>query len=190
MGGMIFPLQLRAVRLKRVAHRWLSIRDFCRNTAFVVALLSIALCACRDAVVVSSSMSPTIRSGERVTVDYTAYLKAAPQRWDVIAFVPPQPVNRQWVMRVVALPGETVSFDTGGIAVNGLRLSLPPSITNVTYVSLDHPRFQRVRSSVVSPYVVPANSYFVLGDNSTNSMDSRFWGAVPRTNVLGKVKGK
>jgi signal peptidase I len=43
---------------------------------------------------------------------------------------------------------------------------------------------------VTSPYVVPKKSYFVLGDSSTNSNDSRFWGAVPETNILGRVRNK
>jgi signal peptidase I len=43
---------------------------------------------------------------------------------------------------------------------------------------------------VASPFTVPMDGYFVLGDNSANANDSRFWGALPRTNILGKVKNK
>ena len=135
-------------------------------------------------------MSPSIKQGEKVTVDYTAYAVAAPKRWDVVVFEPPMITNQVLAMRVVALPGETVAFATGGITLNGKRLILPPHVPNVTYVAMDHPALQRGTGGIVSPYVVPTNSYFVLGDNSTIAYDSRFWGAVPRNSVLGRVKNK
>jgi len=83
-------------------------------------------------------MAPTIKPGEKLIVNYTAYVVAAPKRWDVVAFQPPMFTSQTWVMRVVALPGENVSFASGGIAVNGQPLALPPHVINVTYVSLDH----------------------------------------------------
>jgi len=160
-----------------------------RTTGMVLASALLA-CSCRDSTVMTSSMSPTIKQGETVSVDYTAFAVAAPMRWDVVIFEPPMFTNQIWAMRVVAIPGETVSFATGGIAVNGLPLTLPPHATNVTYVSLDYPALRYGGSSIASPYVVPPNSYFVLGDNSTNANDSRFWGAVARTSILGRVRNK
>ena len=147
-------------------------------------------CGCRDSTVVTSSMWPTIKRGETVSVDYTAYAVAAPKRWDVVTFEPPMFTTQVWAMRVVALPGETVSFATGSITVNGQLLTLPPHVTNVTYVSLDDPVFPHAGGGTASPYVVPPNSYFVLGDNSANANDSRFWGAIPRTNIFGRVRNK
>ena len=98
--------------------------------------------------------------------------------------------NELWVMRIIALPGETVLFATGGIKVNGQPLVLPVHLTNVVYVSLDDPALLGNRSRIPSPYVVPNRCYFVLGDCSTNANDSRIWGAVPRRNILGRVRGK
>jgi signal peptidase I len=135
-------------------------------------------------------MSPSIKQGETVSVDYTAYAVAAPKRWDVVIFEPPMFMNHVWAMRVVAMPGESVSFATGGVSVNGRPLTLPLHVTNVTYVSLNDPALRNVGSSIASPYVVPMNSYFVLGDNSTNAHDSRFWGAVARKSILGRVRNK
>jgi signal peptidase I len=135
-------------------------------------------------------MSPTIKRGETVSVDYTGYAVAAPKRWDVVTFEPPMFTNQVWAMRVVALPGETVSFATGGVTLNGRPLMLPPHVTNVTYASLDDPAFRHAGGGIGSPYVVPSGSYFVLGDNSTNANDSRFWGAVSRTNIFGRVRNK
>lgn len=156
-----------------------------------VALAAVVItCGCRDSTLVSSSMTPSIKAGEKVTVDYTAYLVSSPRRWEVVAFEPPLFTNQIWLMRVVALPGETVSFASGGIKVNGRSLALPPQLTNVTYVSLDHPNLQRFGGGIGSPYVVPSNSHFVLGDNSAAAHDSRYWGAVPRSNIVGRVRNK
>jgi signal peptidase I len=128
-------------------------------------------------------MAPTIAPGETVTVDYAAYALAAPKRFDVVAFEPPTFTNQVWLMRVVALPGETVVFTNCVFTVDGTAASLPRHITNVTYVALG-------QFGVASPFTVPMDGYFVLGDNSANANDSRFWGALPRTNILGKVKNK
>jgi signal peptidase I len=128
-------------------------------------------------------MAPTIKKGETVTVDYAAYAVGAPMRWDVIAFVPPMFTNQVWLMRIVGLPGESVAFAGGSVTVGGRLLALPSRIANVTYVPVG-------QFGVTSPFVVPNHCYFVLGDNSTNSNDSRFWGALPRANVLGRVGNK
>lgn len=156
----------------------------------VALAATVIACGCRDSTLVSSSMTPSIKAGEKVTVDYTAYLVSSPRRWDVVAFWPPLFTNQIWLMRVVALPGETVSFASGGILVNGQSLALPPHLTNVTYVSLDHPKLQLFGGGVGSPYVVPTNNYFVLGDNSAAAHDSRYWGAIPRKKIIGKVRNK
>ena len=131
-----------------------------------------------------------IKAGENVTVDYTAYVVASPERWDVVAFEPTFFTNQIWLMRVVALPGESVSFDSDGITVDGRSLVPPPHLTNVALVGLGHPALKDAGSVIASPYLVPSDSYFVLGDNSTNSNDSRMWGGVFHTNIFGKVRGK
>jgi signal peptidase I len=145
---------------------------------------------CHDAIQPSSAMAPTIKPGEKVTINHTAYATTGPKRWDVIAFEPPGHTNQVWLKRVVGLPGETVSFATGGIAINGHPLAMPPHLTNLSYVPWDQMSFASRTSIITSPYVIPPSCYFVLGDNSTNSNDSRFWGAVPRTNILGRVRNK
>jgi signal peptidase I len=140
----------------------------------------VGLCGCQKKNVVSSSMAPTIKPGETVVVDYSAYLASQPKRWDVVVFGPPMVTNQLWVMRVVALPGETVSV-SNGVTIDGRPMSLPAHLTNVSYV---------VAGASAQSYVVPPRSYYVLGDNSQTANDSRFWGALPGTNIVGKVRGK
>jgi signal peptidase I len=157
---------------------------------FWLMVVTITLCGCTQKAVLTSSMSPTIKPGAKITVDWTAYVLSPPKRWDVVCFEPPTSKNQIWAMRVVGLPGETVSFGAGGIAINGRSVAPPSNITNVVYVSVDHPALRGGGvGAITSPYVVPSNCFFVLGDNSTNALDSRFWGAVQRTNIFGRVRG-
>jgi len=135
-------------------------------------------------------MLPTLMPGEKVMINYAAYSGSPPKRWDIVAFEPPQKSNEMWVMRVAALPGETVTFATNRVTVNGVQLTPPAHMTNITYVSLDHSALRFASRQVSEPYVVPPESFFLLGDNSTNSNDSRMWGAVHRTNIIGRVKSR
>ena len=155
----------------------------------LVSIGALVLCGCSRQAFPSGSMEPTIKRGETISINYAAYLSAAPKRWDVVAFEAPNFTNQVWVKRIVALPGETVSFATGGVTVNGAPLIPPPAVSNVLYVSVDY-FGPGVNSTVQSPYVVPTNAYFLLGDCSTNSYDSRIWGAVHESKILGKVRGK
>lgn len=123
-------------------------------------------------------------------IDFTAYSVKTPKRWDVVAFEPPQQTNEIWVLRVAALPGETVRFATNGITINNVPLAPPLHVSNVSYVSLDNSALRFSTRQVGDPYVVPPECFFLLGDNSTNANDSRMWGAVPRSNILGRIRGK
>ncbi len=141
---------------------------------------------CQQKTFVSSSMMPTITPGEKIVVDYTAYALATPKRWEVVAFEPTVTSNQLWVMRVIGLPGETVSLVSNAITINGKPLLPPSSLSNVTYISF--PAW--AQGSIQFPYAVPTNCFFMLGDNSTIANDSRVWGALPRTNIVGRVRGK
>lgn len=147
---------------------------------FCGCLLSLG---CRDGVLASSSMAPTISPGETVRIDYSAYIVGAPERWDVVAFEPPTFTNQVWLMRVVALPGENVVITNSTLRLNGAPAEIPRHIRHITYV--DQGRF-----GVNANYNVGADSYFVLGDNSMNANDSRYWGALPRSNIVGRVRNK
>jgi len=172
-----------------VAGRWMNSRA---PVLFAIFAL-IASAGCRQSVQPSGGMAPTIKPGERVTIDYLAYTVAGPRRWDVVAikgFSPFLPTNTMFLKRVIALPLDTISLTSSGIVVNGNRLSMPTALSNVVYCPPERlPGAQR-GSLVTFPYTVPPNHYFVVGDNWTNSLDSRHYGAVPATNILGRVKNK
>jgi signal peptidase I len=162
-----------------------------RISTLLLALVLIAASGCRDAVQPSSAMAPTIKPGERVTVDFLAYLASRPRRWDVVAFERPASSGHVILLkRVLALPNETISLTSTGIVVNGGLMPLPAPLSNVVYCPPDKLPAKYTAGLVRFPYVVPPKHYFVVGDNWADSYDSRHYGAIPATDVVGRVKDK
>jgi signal peptidase I len=134
-------------------------------------------------------MEPTIKKGELLIADMTAYSAATPARWDVVIFTHPQPrhKNQPWCFRVVGLPGESIDIRPQGIFVNGTNTPLPIHLRKLAYVAAIP---QGPPPTALFPFSIPAGHYFLLGDNSTNAFDSRYWGPLPLTNIIGKVARK
>jgi signal peptidase I len=127
----------------------------------------------------SGSMEPTLQVGDRILVSKFSYRFGPIHRGDIIVFRYPLGPSRDFVKRVVALPGETVELREGLVLVNGRPLSeLYPTVL---------PGGDRACTSSYGPKKVPAGQYFVLGDNRCNSEDSRFFGFVPAPHVVGKA---
>ncbi len=118
-----------------------------------------------------------------VTVPFTRWSIPAlrePARGDVIVFRSPVDPKKDFIKRVVGLPGETVSIRSGTIYIDGKPLLDPQFTQRFYYNNGDY-------AAEGQEVIVPADGLFVLGDNSRSSQDSRFWGFVPRGNVLGKA---
>ena len=141
----------------------------------------------------SGSMIPTFQVGDRIFVNKFIYgarvpffnmnLPAVrqPKRGDIIVFISPDTPQKDFVKRLIAVGGEKVQIKDRRIFINGKAVDEPSSIRSVDYYNDgDYGREDRVID-------VPKGSYFVLGDNSKSSRDSRFWGFVPKKNLLGKV---
>ena len=139
----------------------------------------------------SGSMRPTLIEGDRILVNKFIYgakipftdlrlpVIRNPRRGDVVVFIYPKDPSRDFIKRMIAAEGETVQIKHGKICINGQ--------------TLDNPRFARYYSNR-GPYgeegkeiIVPADSFYVLGDNSTSSQDSRYWGFVPNKYLLGEA---
>jgi signal peptidase I len=108
----------------------------------------------------------------------------------VVVFHPPAStaVSEQfWVMRVIGLPGEVLEIREDGVYVDGQRKAQPDGLAGIRYTSRVP---VALKPAVSYPYKIPAGAYFLAGDNTTNALDSRFWGALPRENILGRVKNK
>jgi signal peptidase I len=118
-------------------------------------------------------MAPHITSGEVVLINTIVYRMHAPARGDIIAFHHDAPTPETYIKRIIGLPGDRIRIDRGKVFVNGTPLDEP-------YV-----RFPDGRS--FPEVTVPAGALYVLGDNRADSDDSRFWGFVPQSAVLGKA---
>ncbi len=119
------------------------------------------------------SMEPRVHSGEFVFIDTLAYRIGAVQRGDIVAFQHDSPTPETYIKRVIGLPGDRIAIDRGTVFVNGTALPEP-------YV-----RYRDTRS--VAPLTVPAASLYVLGDNRADSDDSRNWGALAQSDLIGKA---
>jgi len=141
----------------------------------------------------SGSMIPTFEIGDRIFVNKFIYgpripftdimLPAIrePQRGDVIVFVSPEVPRRDFVKRLIALGGESVEIKDGNIYINGSRIEGPVSACSNNYYNRGE------YGEEGKTITVPKDSYFVLGDNSNNSRDSRYWGFVPKKSLIGKA---
>ena len=122
-------------------------------------------------------MLPTIKNGERLqTQKLDAKSKVQLARGDILVFRFPQNPSKRYIKRLIGLPGDTIEIRAGEVWVNGSKLPEPyvGSTMNLSHGS---------RPAVV----VPARSYYVLGDNRDNSSDSRSWGFVPEELLMAKV---
>ena len=129
----------------------------------------------------SGSMRPTFLEGDKIFVNKYLYRFKPPQRGDIIVFKFPSDPKKDFIKRLVAFEGETVEIRDGKIHVNGIVLDDPESFGRFYYYN--HEPFGGPREKIQ----VPPRSYYVLGDNSSNSTDSRFWGFVPEKNRIGKA---
>jgi len=129
--------------------------------------------------IVTASMRPTLQEGDRLMMDPKAYDGQAPQRGDLIVFEYPQDPKLQFVMRVIAIEGDTVEIKNKQVLLNGEPLQESYKIQEAAPTDDTRDSF--------GPLKIPAGHCFVLGDNRDISNDSRFWGALPLANVKGQA---
>ncbi|MBQ3447910.1 MAG: signal peptidase I [Synergistaceae bacterium] len=129
----------------------------------------------------SGSMIPTLEINDRVLVAKFWNLFFPPSRGSMYVFRYPVDRERDFVKRVIAVPGDTVDIKNGVVYINGEPTEEP-------YV-VHHDRYTLRKSAVFPqvPFTVPENKYFMLGDNRGNSQDSRFWGFADISDMRGPV---
>jgi len=152
----------------------------------------------------SGSMIPGLKVGDFILVNKHSYglkvnrvggtfaLSADPEYGDVVVFIPPH-VNVPYIKRLIGKPGDTIGYLNKKIYINGkaIKQELISTTENETFLKETIGNSKQIirivggSSSYPEEFIVPANHYFVMGDNRDNSSDSRFWGFVPRENFMG-----
>jgi signal peptidase I len=140
----------------------------------------------------SGSMRMTLQEGDLIFVNKLIYgvklpfvdlripAIREPKRGEVVVFVYPEDKKKDFIKRMVGLPGETIEIKGGSIYING-QPAEEPSLRRTYYYNRGEIGAEGQK------IMVPQDSYFVLGDNSISSKDSRYWGFVPKDDLLGKA---
>ena len=131
----------------------------------------------------TGSMIPTLLVGDRIFVDKISFRFKEPERGDIIVFKYPMDRKKDFVKRVVGLSGEKVEIKDGQALINGKKIETPDSFSQRFYYNRSEWDYGK-EGQVID---VPPGHFFVLGDNSAASSDSRNWGFVPRKDVIGRA---
>lgn len=159
-------------------------KSFLRDTLEIVFLALVLYVVIQYAVqtvhVLGSSMSATLHDNDLLVASKISYKLHPPQRGDIIVFKPPNEDSRDFIKRVIALPGDRIRIANAVVYINGQVLHEPYLPELWTYNNNWPPDGQE--------RLVPTDQYFVLGDNRNHSSDSRSFGFVELDAILGKAE--
>lgn len=189
-----------------------STRDFIHEWSLNILILLFGTTTLVQAFIVpTGSMESTVLIGDHLLVDKLSYAPAGPiskyllpytepKRGDVIVFRYPMDIRQNFVKRVIGVPGDHIHIVDKVVYVNGHALTEPYTQHIDAHIEPYRDNFpsqpygpvvdraQQMLAANVSngELVVPEANYFAMGDNRENSLDSRYWGFVPRENIIGK----
>ncbi|MDH7499904.1 MAG: signal peptidase I [candidate division NC10 bacterium] len=130
----------------------------------------------------SGSMLPTLQIGDHILVNKFIFHFVSPQRGDIIVFRYPKDEGRDFIKRVIGIPGDKLAITKKQVFINDRPLNEPyavhtdPNLQDGSFSPRDD----------CGPLIIPPGKYFMMGDNRDHSMDSRFWGLLDE----GKIRGK
>jgi signal peptidase I len=136
----------------------------------------------------TSSMEDAIMPGDFFLAKMSAYDRHEPSRGDVVILIYPVDGKTVYVERCVGLPGDSILIEDKTLFVNGVPAIEPSTIKFIDATVLKRGDNERDTRDNFGPYVVPPDSYFVLGDNRDNSYDSRYWRCAKRRHIIGKAQ--
>jgi signal peptidase I len=180
-------------------------------TITIILLLFLTTTLVQAFVIPTGSMEDTLLIGDHLLVDKLAYAPAGPvskyilpytevKRGDIIVFRYPVDIKQTFVKRCMGVPGDRIKLVNKQVYLNGVPLQEPYKVHKTDYIDsyrdnfpgepnvpVDRFAIDMLQNHVVNgEVVVPPNSYFAMGDNRDSSLDSRYWGFVPRENIIGK----
>lgn len=125
-------------------------------------------------VIPSASMEPTLTEGDMIAANKIVYRFSEPKRGDIIVFKYPLDPKRDFVKRLIGLPGEKLQIKNSTLYIND-------KVTPEPYLP------KSLEFQDYGPVTVPKDKFFMMGDNRNDSLDSRSWGEMPRENIIGKA---
>jgi len=180
-------------------------------TITILLLLFLTTTLVQAFVIPTGSMEDTLLIGDHLLVDKLAFAPAGPvskyilpyrdvKEGDIIVFRYPVDIRQTFVKRCIGVPGDRIRIVNKQVYRNGVRLDEPYKYHKTDYIDSYRDNFpgepnvsvdQRASEMLLShvsngEVVVPPNSFFAMGDNRDSSLDSRYWGFVPRENIIGK----
>jgi signal peptidase I len=187
-------------------------RGFVAEWAVTIILLLFGTTTLVQAFVIpTGSMEDTLLIGDHLLVDKLAYAPGGPvsgrvlpyngvKRGDIIVFRYPVDIRQTFVKRVIGVPGDRIHLVDKQVYRNGEKLVEPYKFHKTDYIDPYRDNFPAAAGAQVldrgmqmlehdlvnGEVVVPEGSYFAMGDNRDSSLDSRYWGFVPRENIIGK----
>ncbi|GAC1378587.1 MAG: hypothetical protein NVS4B7_05330 [Ktedonobacteraceae bacterium] len=159
--------------------RYRLVREVIETVVLTILMFLVIRMAVQNFNIEGQSMEPSLHDKELILVDKWSYLFHEPARGDVIVFVAPPEPSQDYIKRIVALPGDTITIRDTTVIVDGVTL-------NENYVDPGH-QGNPYAYKTISNMLVPPDKFFVLGDNRGGSSDSRNWGFVPRGNIIGRA---
>jgi signal peptidase I len=160
-----------------MARRRSLVRELLETAVLTIAIFLIVKAAVQNFRVEGDSMLPNLHNGEYILVNKVDYVLHPPSRGDIVIFnaAPAGDPGKDFIKRVIGLPGETVAVRNNTVYINGTPLHEPYQHYPANYT--------------FGPKTVPKGDYFVLGDHRNNSDDSHMWAAtwLPQHDIIGKA---
>lgn len=170
---------------------------FAYSAAALIAVVGVSATMVQAYYIPTASMEPSLRMGDHVLVNKTA---RNPRRGEMVVFRYPEDPSQTFIKRVVGVPGDRIRIEDKQVIRNGERLveeyarhldsyldSYRDNFPGAPNVHLEDSAAEMLSRNVENgEVVVPEGALFVLGDNRDRSLDSRFWGFVPLSNVIGR----
>lgn len=158
------------------------------KTAIIIGVLAylIRFFVLQPFIVEGSSMAPRFHTNDYLLVDKFSYRFHEPQRGDIIVFKYPNDLSLNYIKRIIGLPGETVKIKDGTVYI--INTDHPDGVSLDEHVYLGDGIKTTLESGAADgEFPVAAAEYFVLGDNRPASSDSRVWGLLPKSDIIGRA---
>lgn len=159
-------------------------KSFLRDTLEIVFLALVLYVVIQYAVqtvhVLGSSMYATLHDNDLLVASKISYKLHPPQRGDIVVFKPPDEASRDFIKRIIALPGERIHITNSVVYINGQVLREPYLPEKWTY--------NNNWPASGQDQLIPPDQYFVMGDNRNHSSDSRTFGTIELNSILGKAE--